>query len=47
VPLGYIPLAPTTKYRIVFNANLPTFEVINYIKDVASGNVTLGQDQID
>lgn len=45
--IGYAPSASTAKYRIVFSANLPNFEVINFIKDVATVNLTLGQDQID
>ncbi len=45
--LGFIPSAPTAKYRIVFNANLPTFELINFVVDIATGGLTLGQTQID
>ncbi len=45
--IGYVPASNTAKYRVVFSANLPNFEVINFIKDVATGNLTLGQDQID
>jgi hypothetical protein len=45
--IGYKPSAPTAKYRIVFTANLPSFEVINFVKDIATGNLTLGQSQID
>ncbi len=45
--LGYSPSSPTAKYRIVFNANLPSVELINFIKDVATGNLILGQSQID
>lgn len=45
--LGYQPLSSTARYRIVFAANIPSFEVINYIVDMATGNVTLAQEQID
>ncbi len=45
--LGYTPSATTAKYRIVFSATLPGFELINFIKDNASGNLTLGQAQTD
>lgn len=45
--LGYQPSSSTARYRIIFAANLPSFEVINYIVDTASGNVTLAQEQID
>ncbi len=45
--IGYTPSSSTAKYRIVFAGNLSSFEVINFIKDVASGNLTLGQAQVD
>jgi len=45
--IGYVPVAPTAKYRIVIDSNLPSFELINFIKDIASGNLTLGQNQVD
>jgi hypothetical protein len=45
--IGYAPSSPTAKYRIVFNAALPNFEIVNEIADVATGNVTLGQAQVD
>jgi hypothetical protein len=45
--IGFVPSSPTSKYRIVFSGNLNSFEVVNFIKDVATGNLTLGQDQID
>ncbi len=45
--IGYTPSASTAKYRIVFHANVPNVEVINFIKDVSTGNVTLGQNQIN
>lgn len=45
--IGYTPSAATAKYRVVFTANLPTFEVINFIKDIATGNLVLAQAQVD
>jgi hypothetical protein len=45
--IGYAPASSSAKYWVVFNAVLPSFEVVNYISDVATGNVTLGQAQID
>jgi hypothetical protein len=45
--LGYTPASPNAKYRVVFSANLANFELINFIKDVATGNLVLAQDQID
>jgi uncharacterized protein (DUF1800 family) len=45
--IGYAPSSATAKYRIAFSANLPNFELINFIKDMASGNLTLGQAQTD
>ncbi len=45
--LGYTPLSPTAKYRVVFNATLPSLELINFTKDIASGNLALVQAQID
>jgi len=45
--ISYSPAAPTSKYRIAFTANLPGFELINFVKDNATGNLTLGQSQID
>jgi hypothetical protein len=44
---GYMPASPTAKYRVVFSANLPSLELINFTKDIASGNVALVQAQID
>jgi hypothetical protein len=44
--IGYAPSSPVAKYRIVFGANLPSFEIIDFIKDIATGNLTLGQAQI-
>jgi uncharacterized repeat protein (TIGR02543 family) len=43
--IGYVPASPTAKYSIVFSATLPSFEAINFVKDIASGNLTLGQAQ--
>jgi hypothetical protein len=45
--IGYAPSSPTAKNRIVFTANLPSFQVINFVKDIATGNLTLGQAQVD
>lgn len=45
--IGYSPSSPTAKYRIAFSSNLSGFEVINFVKDVATGSVTLGQAQVD
>jgi YD repeat-containing protein len=45
--LGFTPSAPTAKYRIVFKTSLPSFDLVNYVVDVATGSVTLGQVQID
>jgi alpha-tubulin suppressor-like RCC1 family protein len=47
IALGYTPSSPTAKYRLVFGANLPSFELINDVVDVVTGNVTLGQSQVD
>ena len=45
--LGYIPSSTTAKYRLVISANVPTFEVINNIKDPNTGNLYLAQAQTD
>jgi hypothetical protein len=45
--IGYLPASGTAKYRVAFTANLPSVELINFIKDIASGNLTLGQAQTD
>jgi hypothetical protein len=45
--IGYAPASPTAKYRIALTANLPSFELINFVRDNATGNLTLGQTQID
>ncbi len=45
--LGFTPAAPTAKYRAVFTANLPSMELINFTKDIATGNLTLVQAQVD
>ncbi len=45
--LGYTPASPTAKYRIMVNANLSSFELVNFVEDVATGNLTLGQAQSD
>lgn len=45
--IGYSPAVPTAKYRIAFTANLPSFELINFTRDNATGNLLLAQSQID
>jgi hypothetical protein len=45
--IGFAPPTGLEKYHIVFHANLPSFEVINYILDRGTGNLTLGQGQVD
>jgi hypothetical protein len=45
--LGYTPTSATAKYRLVVSANVPTFEVINDIKDPITGNLYLAQAQTD
>jgi M6 family metalloprotease-like protein len=45
--IGYTPTSGTAKYRIAFTANVADFQIINFIKDVASGNLMLGQAQVD
>jgi uncharacterized protein YkvS len=39
--IGYTPASATAKYSIVFSGALPSFEVLNFSKDVASGSVNL------
>jgi hypothetical protein len=46
VMLGYAPVA-SAKYRLVINAEVPSFEVINDIRDAATGNLYLAQPQTD
>lgn len=43
--LGFTPAATTTKYRVLFTGDVSGFKVVNFIKDVATGNLTLGQQQ--
>ncbi len=45
--MGYSPPSPTGKYRVVFTANLPSMELINFTKDLATGNLALVQAQVD
>jgi hypothetical protein len=45
--IGFAPAGPTVKYRAVFSANLPSLELINFTRDIATGNLTLVQAQID
>jgi len=45
--LGFVPATPTSKYRVQFSANVPSLELINFTKDIATGNLTLVQAQLD
>jgi hypothetical protein len=45
--MGFVPTAPTAKYRVVFSSTVPNIELVNFTKDIASGNLTLVQAQID
>lgn len=45
--IGFTPGSPTAKYRVVFSANLPSMELINFTKDIATGSLTLVQAQLD
>jgi Raf kinase inhibitor-like YbhB/YbcL family protein len=45
--LGFTPSAPSAKYRVWFNASVATFELINFTKDTATGNLTLVQTQLE
>jgi streptogramin lyase len=45
--IGFVPVSPTSKYRVVFSANLPSMELINFTKDNASGNLALVQAQVE
>ncbi len=45
--LGYVPPSSTAKYRVVFSANLPSLELINFTKDIATGNLALVQAQLE
>ncbi len=45
--LGFSPISPTAKYRVIFTANVPSMELINFTKDIATGNLALVQGQID
>ncbi len=45
--MNFRPASPTAKYRAIFSANVPSMELINFTKDIASGNIALVQAQID
>jgi hypothetical protein len=45
--LGLTPISPTAKYRVVFSATVPSLELINFTKDIATGNLALVQAQTD
>ncbi len=45
--MGFTPVSSTAKYRVAFTANLPSMELINFTKDVATGNLALVQAQVD
>jgi alpha-tubulin suppressor-like RCC1 family protein len=45
--LGYTPVSSTAKYRVIFTANVPSLELINFTKDIATGNLALVQAQTD
>ncbi|MBI3526183.1 MAG: hypothetical protein HY066_16955 [Betaproteobacteria bacterium] len=41
--ISFTPAAPTAKYSVYFSATVPGFEIINYTRDIATGNLTLSQ----
>lgn len=43
--LGFTPSSGTVKYRVVLFANAASFKVINFTRDVATGNLALSQQQ--
>jgi hypothetical protein len=45
--IGFTPAAPTSKDRAVLTATLPSLELVNFTRDLASGNLTLVQAQVD
>ncbi len=45
--LGFTPISPTAKYRVVFTATVPSLELINFTKDIATGNLALVQAQVE
>jgi hypothetical protein len=45
--LAFVPASPTAKYRVVFNANASSLELVNFTRDIASGNLTLVQSQLE
>ncbi len=45
--MAFTPASGTAKYRVAFSANLPSMELINFTKDIATGNLALVQAQVD
>jgi hypothetical protein len=45
--LRFTPASPTSKYRVAFYAAVPSMELINFTKDIATGNLTLVQAQLE
>lgn len=45
--MGFVPVASTAKYRVVFSTSVPNIELVNFTKDIASGNLALVQAQTD
>jgi YD repeat-containing protein len=41
--IGFTPASGTAKYSVYFSGNLSSFEIINYTRDIATGNLTLSQ----
>lgn len=39
--------APTSKYRLVVTGNVAGFKIINFVQDIATGQINLGQAQDD
>ncbi|OIR06770.1 subtilisin E precursor [mine drainage metagenome] len=45
--VGFVPVSSTSKYRVVFSADLPSMELVNFTRDIATGNLALAQAQLD
>ncbi|HUW36068.1 MAG TPA: S8 family serine peptidase [Rhodocyclaceae bacterium] len=45
--VGFVPVSPTSKYRVAFSADLPSMELVNFTRDIATGNLALAQAQLD
>ncbi len=45
--LGYSPASANARYRLVLNANLPSFEILVNVKVIATGNLYLAQAQTE